>query len=87
MLSAQAGYSRLTLCRGLSLKRKHKVRLLIGATSAGPKNYGQSGCYADFGFVIQTARTQASQNTKKKQARNTGKLVVADQCSTVRPTI
>lgn len=41
--------------------------------------------YTDCGFVNRTANIQASQNTKKKQPRNTGKLAVSDQCSTVRP--
>src|SRR5262249_10223586 len=36
--------------------------------------------------VTRIARRQAAQNTKKKAARNAGKLAVDDQCSTVRPT-
>jgi hypothetical protein len=35
--------------------------------------------------VTRTASRQAAQKTRKKQARNTGKLAAFDQISTVRP--
>ena len=35
--------------------------------------------------VTRTASRHAAQKTKKKHARNTGKLAPADHCSTARP--